>query len=68
MDYEFNKYVKNFLKEGQRRGSAIMKTIEILDKELYNKIKGTGLDCYYSMGETVCNDVIALYKDRKEKL
>ena len=68
MDYEFNKYVKNFLKEGLRRGQAIMNTIEILDKELYNIIKGTALDCYYSNSQGICDDVIALYKDRKESL
>ena len=66
MMYNFNKNVKKFIKEGSRRGQSIMNTLAILDKELYDMIKGTALDCHYSNDVAICNDVIEIYKNRQE--
>ena len=62
MMYNLNKYMRNFQREGQRLGQSLSNSLHILDRDLYDKITGTELDCFYN--DDIVEDIIKMYEER----
>ena len=63
MTWEEEKYIKNKIKEGLRYGQAVMEMLFVFDKEFYNEITTTSLDCYYN--DDIADKVIEIYNKRR---